>query len=129
MREDNSNTYIPGNCNLGSEEVKRRFRIGYFGLIVSVFLIIALYLLNAPREWRLLLFIPAFYSLSGFIQAKNKFCYIYGFKNVFSLKGKRNFTRVTNLESKIQDRRKAFWIVTITLILSALVTMLFYIIN
>ena len=120
-------TYIPGNCNLGAAEIKRRFRIGYIGLAASILLVLLFYVFDVERTWRLLVFAPVFYSLSGFIQARNKFCYLYGFKSVFSLTGKRNLTRITNAEFKRKDRIKALVIVSITLLLSALLTITYFV--
>lgn len=123
--EDNSQ-YIPGSCNIGKEEIRRRYRIGFIGLVIALILAIVLYLTNADRTWKLLVFMPVFYSVSGFIQAVNKFCYFYGFRHLFSVNGIRNFTKVKDEQLIDKDRKKATQIVLLVTICSVIITALYY---
>lgn len=81
---------------------------------------------NADRIWNLLVFIPVFYSVSGFIQAAYKFCYIYGFRHIFSVQGMRKFTSVRDEQLIKQDRKKAIQIVTMVTISSVFITAIYY---
>ena len=36
-----------------------------------------------PQIWKLALFAPTVYALSGFIQARNRFCFLFGFMGLF----------------------------------------------
>lgn len=127
MSEDrDEEQYIPGNCNLGKAEINRRYRIGYIGLALTILTILILYFADASRIWRLLIFLPVFYGVSGFIQASKKFCYIYGFRQVFSLEGIRSFKKINDQDSIQADRRTAMRIVIAVFLTSAFITLLYY---
>jgi len=121
--------YIPGNCNLGKAEIRRRYRIGYIGLVLTILIILILYLTDAARIWRLLIFIPAFYGVSGFIQATKKFCYIYGFRQVFSLEGVRSFKKINDQDFVKADQRTAMKIVVAVTTISTVITLVYYILD
>lgn len=122
-------TYTPGKCNIGKQEIKRRFRIGYIGLGLMIILILCIELLHLPSFVRFFLFIPAFYAVSGFVQAFNKFCYVYGLKGVASLMGRRKFQNVADEVYAKEDRKKAFTIIVITTIVSATITILYFLLT
>ena len=121
--------YIPGNCNLGKAEINKRYRIGFFGLAIAIFLVILFHFTDAPRIWRLFIFFPVFYGVSGFIQAAKKFCYIYGFRQVFSLEGIRSFSKIKNEDFVKADQRMAMKIVIVVFVTSAVVTFVYYIMD
>ena len=52
--------YIPGVCNIGKSEIKRRKQAGWSGLIITVILLGLLVYFDVPRPWRLVIFIPVF---------------------------------------------------------------------
>ena len=116
--------YIPGSCNIGPEEIYRRRRIGYLGLAgMAVFIIIDINF-NLQQAWNLVLFAPTAYALSGFLQARQKFCFMYGIFGLFSFSGKRIRVR-DDLQLK-KDRRKALWLITQIFIGSLVVTLAYY---
>lgn len=78
------NKYIPGVCNMGREEIRRRKTGGWTGLILTLVVIMLLWMLDAPKAWRLLVFVPAVMGATGFIQAYNKFCVYFGFGHLFN---------------------------------------------
>ncbi|HUR31350.1 MAG TPA: hypothetical protein VMZ69_07945 [Saprospiraceae bacterium] len=118
--------YLPGSCNIGEKEIQRRYCIGFIGLSLTIITIILIYFLKADRYWRLIIFIPVFYSLSGFIQAVTKFCFVFGFRSVFSLEGRRKLTRVEDNDSKRKDMKKAFQIVGVVTLLSIIITTVYF---
>ncbi len=118
--------YLPGQCNIGEDEILRRIRMGYMGLGISL-LLAALFLMFQPaRELRLLLFIPLFYTFSGFLQARKRFCYVFGWKGVFSLHGLNTIQKVKQDDARRQDRIQAFRLVIQIFVLSALLALAFY---
>jgi hypothetical protein len=121
--------YLPGTCNLGKQEINRRFRIGYIGLGLMIALILSIEIFHLPSFIKIFLFIPAFYSVSGFIQAFNKFCYIYGLKGIASLTGRKKFQNVTDETYAKADRKKAFTIITITTLSSIFLTIMYILIS
>lgn len=72
-----SSSYVPGVCNINRAEIAYRRKAGYVGL--AIFLVAAAILLLASinRLVRLILFVPAFIAVIGFLQARNKFCVSY----------------------------------------------------
>jgi hypothetical protein len=70
--------YVPGVCNINPDEIKKRRNVGHVGLAIFVVLLIVLLVLSINRYVRIILFLPAFLSATGYIQAKNKFCVGYG---------------------------------------------------
>ena len=80
----NGDKYIPGVCNIGSQEINRRRRVGWIGLTVALLLLIILVGINVNPWWRLLIFFPATLSASGFLQAYFHFCAGFARRGVFN---------------------------------------------
>ncbi len=121
--------YKPGTCNLGKQEINRRFRIGFIGLGLMIILILSVEFFHLPSFIKIFLFIPAFYGVSGFIQAFNKFCYIYGLKGIASLTGRKKFQNVSDEAFVKADRKKAFTIITITSLISVVITIVYILLS
>ena len=79
---------------------------------------------HIPKEWKLLLFAPTAYALSGFIQARHKFCFVFGLFGIFNTSGRR--TKVKDAEQLRNDRHKALNIVAQIFTGSLLTTLLYY---
>lgn len=117
-----SSDYIPGVCNIGRSERKRRLLFGWAGVAISVALWGALAAIGAARAWRLLLVFPATIAALGFIQYRSRFCAAYGLGGVFSLGPKAGATEsVEQAEFRRQDRRKAAVVVAGSLVIGGLV--------
>lgn len=99
-------------------------RIGYIGLALMVLFIIGDLVFKFPRIWKLALFAPTVYSLSGFIQARNRFCFLFGFLGIFSFTGKRH--RVGQEQQAGKDRLKAASILAQIILGSIVITGLYY---
>jgi len=128
MTEENQHEYIPGTCNIGPVEIRRRYRIGFFGLGVTLVIFIILEILDAAKPYRFLIFPSVYYSLSGFIQAKYRFCYVFGLKGVYSMVGRKQFHSVEEKEAQRKDRWTALKIVGFTLFGSIFITLWYYVI-
>ncbi len=118
--------YIPGTCNIGPQEIRRRYAIGYTGIVLVLVIFLLLEWTDAPRQFRLLVFPPLFYTFSGFIQAKRKFCYFYGWRGVFSITGRKQIQSVEGIRNRRKDRLTALALVSLTTLLSFLFTMVYY---
>jgi hypothetical protein len=116
--------YIPGKCNIGPDEIRKRFRIGYIGFALIVIFIILAEMYHIPQIWKLALFAPAVYAMSGFLQAFQRFCFAFGLFGVFSTSGRR--ARVGDALKIKKDRNKAFVLLTQVFISSLLVTLVYY---
>jgi hypothetical protein len=60
--------------NIGPREQKRRLVGGLFFLAIAVCVAGCLMLFDAPRSWRLLVFLPAWAAALGFYQVSAKTC-------------------------------------------------------
>jgi hypothetical protein len=60
--------------NIGRRERQRRLIGGLFFLAIAVCVGVSLIAFNAPRPWRLLIFLPAWASAIGFFQVQSQTC-------------------------------------------------------
>ena len=77
--------YIPGVCNIGSDEIARRKRAGWIGLGISAILFLLFILIRIPPLYRLVIFLPISSAASGSLQAYFHFCAGFGFKGVYNV--------------------------------------------
>lgn len=116
--------YVPGVCNIGPEEVNKRLRIGYIGLALMIIFIISARIFEFPPIWKLALFAPTVYAISGFLQARQKFCFLFGFYGLFSITGKRS--RIQDATQHRKDRAMALRIVCQVVLGSGIISLLYY---
>lgn len=118
--------YIPGTCNIGPQEVSGRYRVGFVGLLLTAVLIVLVETLDVHPLWRFSIAAPVAWSLTGFVQAMHRFCFAYGFSGVFSVKGLRQITKIRDDEFLKQDRKMALRLVSIVIIGTGIITILYY---
>jgi len=58
--------------NIGPRGRRSRFRFGIVACGAAVVLAVVLFLIDAPRTWRLCLFVPAWIGALGVFQARDK---------------------------------------------------------
>lgn len=104
--------YVPGVCNIGRTEIKRRKRVGWSGLIATVVLWALFVGFDVSAQWRLILFIPATISAAGFLQARMRFCAYYGFASLFNFTADAKTESIQQSEYRAADRLKA-WQITL----------------
>jgi hypothetical protein len=107
--------YIPGVCNIGPAEVKKRRALGWIGLVATILLWATFVVLKTAASWRLFLFVPALLAALGFIQSAWHFCVKYGFEGAF--KFGRNVGRSDSPEQaefRSKDRRTAIVILALS---------------
>ena len=126
MSSTENTFYVPGTCNIGPEEVRRRYKIGFTGTILMVLFILFVEWAHLPRLVRLGLFFPAFYGVSGFLQAFARFCFIYGWKGIASLGGIRKFMKIAKQDELRQDRNKAIVFAIVVTVSSILLTTIYF---
>jgi hypothetical protein len=114
--------YIPGTCNIGRHEIAKRNRLAIAGLVLFVMYAMIIYFLSLEREWRLLIFIPAFITAYGFLQARMQFCAALGFKGL-----SRMGTDVASHGDHIsRDRKRAVKIIIYAFVAAAFATAIVY---
>ena len=128
MMEQTKSQYIPGVCNIGPAEIKRRKQAAWIGFAATVVLWGILVYLNAAPAWRLLLFLPAVMSAFGFIQAYMRFCIYYGFAALFNFGDVGRTDTVQQAEFRARDKRKAWQITVGATLVGVLVAVLAYMI-
>ncbi len=105
-----SQEYIPGTCNIGKGEIRRRQVVALAGAVISATSLIGLLGTDAARSARLSLFIPLMVFAIGFIQSRKKFCLAYGFLGTFNFGGLGQLSRVADPIAKKADRKTALTI-------------------
>ena len=100
--------YVPGICNIGPAEIRRRKQSGWLGVGLTVLLWAAFLIFRVPAPWRLFLFLPAMIGATGFFQAALHFCAAFGITGVFNFGSEVGRTdTVEQAEFRRADRRKA----------------------
>jgi hypothetical protein len=99
--------YIPGTCNIGTGEIRRRQIVALIGLVLSISSLITLITTNAPRGARLGIFIPLVVASIGWVQSRKKFCLAYGFMGTFNFGKLGQLSRVADSTSRAADRKTA----------------------
>ena len=128
MSENNvDDKYIPGVCNIGKPEIKRRKQAGWTGLIITVILLGLFLYFDVPHPWRLIIFIPAMITAIGFLQARMHFCAYFGMQGFFNFSpdiGKTD--TVEQAEFRAMDRRTAWQIIISSAIIGVAVALISY---
>ncbi len=119
-----TNNYIPGVCNIGKEERKKRRQSGYIGLIIAVLMYSLFFYFDSIKGIRFLVFFPAAISASGFLQSRMHFCVGFGSSQMFNFGTVGNFTKVENEEFIKKDRKKARSILYYSVLIGGVVGLL-----
>ena len=117
-------SYVPGSCNLGKSEIRRRQFVALLGLFLTGSTLAGLIGTDAPSSARWGLFVPLMVFSVGFIQSRKKFCLAYGFMGTFNLGKLGDLSRVQSLEDRKADRRTALKILIQSAALAFLLTVL-----
>ena len=115
-------SYIPGTCNLGKSEIRRRQFVALLGLFLSGSTLLGLIGSNAPASARWGLFVPLMVFSVGFIQSRKKFCLAYGFMGTFNLGKLGDLSRVQSAEDRKADRKTALTILVQSALLALSLT-------
>ena len=114
--------YIPGTCNIGKGEIRRRQTVAVIGAFASISSFVALTSIDAPKDSRLGIFFPLFVASVGFVQSRSKFCLAYGFAGTFNVGKMGDIKRVASKEDRAADRKTALVILGKSFLLAALAT-------
>jgi len=121
------NKYIPGVCNIGPEEIKKRKQAGWMGFIATVALWAVFVWFGVAPAWRLLLFLPAMMSATGFLQAYMHFCAYFGFASLFNFDDVGKTDSVSQAEFRAKDRRRAWQIIIYSVLIGLTISLTAYI--
>lgn len=119
--------YVPGVCNIGPAEVKKRRDIGVIWIIVSAALLGILLVFHANPFLRLLIFFPLTISFSGFYQAYFHFCAGFGMSGLYNVaKSAGNTDTVAEADFRRKDKKKAQQIFTLSIVTGIIVAIVSY---
>ncbi len=122
-----SSAYVPGTCNIGQGEVKRRQAVAIFGLILIVISSAGILATDQDRGARLSIFIPALIFSIGFVQSRKKFCLAYGLAGTFNFGKLGQISKVQSNEDRKSDRKTAVSILLQSAALAAFITAVFFV--
>jgi hypothetical protein len=114
--------YIPGSCNIGKGEVRKRQLVALVGLFFSISTLLAFITVDTPTEMRLGIFFPLMVASVGFVQSRSKFCLAYGFAGTFNVGKMGDIKRVASKEDRAADRKTALVILGKSFLLAAIAT-------
>lgn len=103
-----ASNYTSGVCNINPRETANRRRIGYTAVVIFIIVLMVLVAISAPRLVRIILFLPAVFAASGFLQAKNKFCVGYAGAGMQNADGNDMVgKKITDSMAARQDKARA----------------------
>ena len=114
--------YIPGTCNIGKGEIRRRQFVALIGLFFSISTLLTFNTVDAPSAIRLGIFFPLMVAAVGFVQSRSKFCLAYGFAGTFNIGKLGDIKRVASKEDRAADRKTALVILGKSFIYAAIAT-------
>lgn len=114
--------YIPGSCNIGKGEVRRRQLVALVGLFFTAVTLLTFSTVDTPTAMRLGIFFPLMVASVGFVQSRSKFCLAYGFAGTFNVGKMGDIKRVASKEDRAADRKTALVILGKSFLLAALAT-------
>jgi hypothetical protein len=110
--------YVPGVCNIGDADIRKRKRIGWTWLVTTIILFAVFMIPGVPRGWRLILLLTSTISATGFLQARMHFCAYFAALGIFNFG--ENLSKkdtVQQAEFRAKDRRKALQIIAYSIII------------
>lgn len=114
--------YIPGTCNIGKGEIRRRQFVALIGLFFSISTLLTFNTVDAPPAIRLGIFFPLMVAAVGFVQSRSKFCLAYGFAGTFNIGKLGDIKRVASKEDRAADRKTALVILGKSFLIAAIAT-------
>lgn len=99
--------YLPGVCNIGLREIRRRQMVGGIGLFLTISTLLGFYHQHSSRMARFGIFLPALVMSIGYLQGRKKFCLGFGFSGLFNFGTLGSTQRVISEEDRRIDRLAA----------------------
>lgn len=122
-----SSEYVPGSCNIGKGEIRRRQLVALFGIFLTISSATALLATDQSRSSRISIFVPALVFSIGFVQSRSKFCLAYGLAGTFNFERLGKISRVQSVQDRKADRKTAIVILLKSAALAAFITAVFFI--
>jgi hypothetical protein len=114
--------YIPGTCNIGPGEIRKRQFTAVVGAVLSLLAILSYSHSHISHMARTGIFIPLMVFSVGFIQSRRKFCLAFGLMGTFNFGKSRDIARVSSPEDRASDRKTALSILGQSALLALVLT-------
>jgi len=114
--------YIPGVCNIGVREIRRRQLVGGIGLFLTITTVFGFYHQHSSQIARLGTFLPALVMSIGYLQERKKFCLGFGISGLFNFGSLGNAKRVISEADRKIDREAAIRLFFQAALIAAAVT-------
>lgn len=114
-----TNVYVPGVCNIGPAEIRRRRASGWIGVAIAVVFLVVAFAVGLPAPWRAFVALPVGIAAGGFLQAAFRFCANFGMRGLFNFGDVGVEEEVYQAEYRRKDQRKAVLIVGLSLLIAA----------
>ena len=118
--------YIPGTCNIGPREIRRRQLVGGIGLFLTISTIFGFSNQHSSHLARFGVFLPALIMSIGYLQGRKKFCLAFGLSGLFNFGKLGNTHRVISESDRKMDRQTAIRLLSQAVGLAALITALVF---
>ena len=120
------NNYIPGTCNIGNEQLKKRKRFLAACIVTTVLLITFQLIFHSGKMWRLFMFIPFAITSVAVQQVLYKFCYRFGLTGLYGF-GKVGYdTKVEGNHFRELDRKKSKKMIVSSVLIGLILTYVYY---
>lgn len=120
------NGYIPGTCNIGAAEIKKRKAATIISAILMIVMLMVFQLMSIERIWRFFLFLPATLFAINFLQVYFKFCVAFGLKGVFNFGDPGKNDSILSSEHRRSDRIKSMLMIGSGILIGLAVSILYY---
>jgi hypothetical protein len=119
--KDHGSEYKPGACNIGRDEINRRWRFGHGAAIFGVVLLVVLVAAGASPLTRLVVALPAAVAAACYLEAYLKFCIRFGWLGLFNFGRYGATTQVVDAAERARDRRRSLVLSAITALIGIVV--------
>ncbi len=119
--------YQPGVCNIGKNEIRKRYALAAAGFAVSAIFVCLALLYGLPKWALFITFVPLVMGFEGFFQGYLRFCAGFAAAGIYDFAGSggsRN--KVADMESHREDLKKAMKIHAYSVFSSIVVVAVIY---
>jgi hypothetical protein len=118
-------TYRPGACNIGPEEIALRRRSGLLGIGIAIVLAVILVAVGAPSWLRIVVFPVLAGAIVSLEQARRHFCAGFAMAGIRNFGGRDEREAVTDPAAHAADRRAALILFGYASAIAAVITLAF----
>ena len=120
--------YQPGICNIGKNEIRKRYILAIVGFVISAIVSYAILSFSLPKWALLFSFVALLIGFEGLYQGYFRFCAGFAAAGVYDFTGSGGSrSKVTNAKDHREDMRKAMRIHIYAIISSVIITVIYFV--